>query len=162
MPELVNTIVLQGAPVRVWTALTDPEQRRRWGPLVHLDDPSRLGPTICGFPVRRNGGFIRTDALIETLDKPSGFAWSSGLPWLYTFAERFEVNGDDGGTSLVHSVVIRGAFGWLVGPVVLARLRKALLDSDERLASYLRARVTPPPVAPARGRRPERQKRRSR
>ena len=46
--------------------------------------------------------------------------------------------------------------------MVLARLRKALLDSDERLAGYLRARVTPPPVAPARGRLPERQKRRSR
>ncbi len=162
MPELVNTVVIPGAPFRVWTALTDPERRAKWGPLVYLDHPSRLGATICGFPVRRNGGPIRMDAVITTLDRPGAFAWTSGLPWIYTFSEHFELNGDDGGTSMVHSVVVRGALGWLVGPVVLARLRKVMIESDERLARYLHARVTPPPATPIRGRRPERQKRRSR
>ena len=49
MPRTITSSMLHGGPLRIWSALTDPDHRRAWSPLVFLDDPSRLGDTSHGF-----------------------------------------------------------------------------------------------------------------
>ena len=98
MPRTITSSMLHGGPLRIWSALTDPDHRRAWSPLVFLDDPSRLGDTECTFAIQGITRPIRTPARIDRFDKPHAFAWSCGIPYLFTLEERYELAGDDGGT----------------------------------------------------------------
>jgi hypothetical protein len=100
--------MLHGGPLRIWSAITDPDHRRAWSPLVFLDDPSRLGDTECTFAIQGITRPIRTPARIDRFDKPHAFAWSCGIPYLFTLEERYELAGNDGGTRLTHSCTLRG------------------------------------------------------
>jgi hypothetical protein len=150
--------VLQGAPVRVWTALTDRAQRDAWGPLVDLDDTARAGPAHCGWAVKGLARPVRMAATIDRFEKPEIFAWSCGLPGVYVFTELFELSGDDGGTSMMHSISARGLLGRLLGPMILKRMHKLMLESDERLEKYLRWRIVRAPARAQRAARPTRRK----
>jgi hypothetical protein len=48
-------------------------------------------------------------ARVNQIDKPHAYAWSCGIPYLFTLEERYELAGDDGGTKLTHSCTLRGA-----------------------------------------------------
>jgi hypothetical protein len=62
--------MLHGGPLRIWSALTDPDHRRAWSPLVFLDDPSRLGDTECTFAIQGIAGqFGRQHGLIDSINR---------------------------------------------------------------------------------------------
>jgi hypothetical protein len=153
--------MLHGGPLRIWSALTDPDHRRAWSPLVFLDDPSRLGDTECTFAIQGITRPIRTPARIDRFDKPHAFAWSCGIPYLFTLEERYELAGDDGGTRLTHSCTLRGRSPAVRGDDVAP---PAIPDgrSDDRLATYLRWRVGQPARAINRQRVPFRCRRKAR
>src|SRR3546814_1763103 len=66
---------------------------------------------------------IRTPARVDRFDKPRAFAWSCGIPYLFTLEERYELAGDDGGTRLTHSCTLRGALSLPFAAMMLRRLR---------------------------------------
>jgi hypothetical protein len=68
-------------------------------PLVLLDDPCQLSTTECTFAIQGIAGPIRTPARVDQFDKPHAFAWSCGIPYLFTL-EEYELAGNDGGTRL--------------------------------------------------------------
>src|SRR3546814_10411714 len=47
MPRTITSSMLHGGPLRIWSAITDPDHRRAWSPLVFLDNPCQLGETEC-------------------------------------------------------------------------------------------------------------------
>ena len=145
MPRTITSSMLHGGPLRIWSALTDPDHRRAWSPLVFLDDPSRLGDTECTFAIQGITRPIRTPARIDRFDKPHAFAWSCGIPYLLT-----------------HSCTLRGALSLPFAAMMLRRLRSLMVESDDRLATYLRWRVGQPARAINRQRVPFRYRRKAR
>jgi len=144
MPQIRNTVMLQGAPLRIWSALVDRDQRRAWRPLIEVDDPDRLGRTRCAFTVNGWSRAIRTGAVVEYLDKPRCFAWRCGLRFVLELEERFELEGDDGGARLTHSLTMKGALAYLFVSFLRARLHDLLVETDGRFAGYLRWRFAHP------------------
>src|SRR3546814_1317924 len=88
MPRTITSSMLHGGPLRIWSAITDPDHRRAWSPLVFLDNPCQLGETECTFAIQGITRPIRTPARVAQFDKPRAFAWSCGLPYLFTLAGR--------------------------------------------------------------------------
>ena len=144
MPRTMTSLVLHGGPLRIWSALTDPDHRRAWSPLVRLDNPSSLGDTECTFPIRAITWPIRTPARVDQFDKPHAFAWSCGIPYLLTFEERYELAGDGGGTKVTHSCTLCGALSLPFAAVMLRRLHFLMVEADDRLGTYLRWREGQP------------------
>ena len=95
-------------------------------------------------------------------DKPHAFAWSCGIPYLFTLEERYELAVDDGGTRLTHSCTLRGALSLPFAAMMLRRMRSLMVESDDRLATYLRWRVGQPARAINRQRVPFRYRRKAR
>src|SRR3546814_808897 len=141
MPRTITSSMLHGGPLRIWSAITDPDHRRAWSPLVFLDNPCQLGETECTFAIQGITRPIRTPARVDQFDKPRAFAWSCGIPYLFTLEERYELAGDDGGTRLTHSCTLRGALSLPFAALMLRRLRSLMIEADARLATYLRWRV---------------------
>lgn len=138
MPQTLTTSLLHGEPMRIWSALTDPDHRSAWRPLILLDNPARLGDTECTFVIEGWSQPIRSPGRIDLLDKPRAYAWSCGIPYLFRLEERYELTGDDGGTQVTHRCTLRGALSYPVAPLILRRLHWLMIEADERLASYLR------------------------
>src|SRR3546814_8295236 len=88
--------MLPGGPLRICSAITDPDHRRAWSPLVFLDNPCQLGETECTFAIQGITRPIRPPARIDQFDKPRAFAWSCGIPYLFTLAERYALARDQG------------------------------------------------------------------
>src|SRR3546814_9915140 len=76
MPRTITSSMLHGGPLRIWSAITDPDHRRAWSPLVFLDNPCQLGETECTFAIQGITRPIRTPARVDQFDKPRAFAWS--------------------------------------------------------------------------------------
>ena len=87
---------------------------------------------------------IRTGAVVEYLDKPRCFAWRCGLRFVLELEERFELEGDDGGARLTHSLTMKGALAYLFVSFLRARLHDLLVETDGRFAGYLRWRFAHP------------------
>jgi len=136
--------MLQGGPLRVWSALTDRDHRRAWTPLVLLDNPCQLGDTECTFVIQGITRRVQGPARVDQFDKPHVYAWSCGIPYLFTFEERYELEGDDGGTKLTHSCTLRGALSLPFAAMMLRRLNFLMAEADNRLAAYLRWRAGQP------------------
>ncbi|MBW6528495.1 SRPBCC domain-containing protein [Sphingomonas sp. RHCKR7] len=141
MPQTTTTKVLHGAPLRIWSALTEAEHRRAWAPMVLLDDAAQVGDTECTFVM--NGWFehVRSPAHVDQLDKPVVLAWSCGLRHVFTFHESYHLDGDDGATTLSHICSVRGPLSLPFAAVMLRRMRVLMSEADERLAAYLRWRT---------------------
>lgn len=144
MPRTMTSLTLHGSPLRIWSALTDGDHRRAWNPVIFLDDPSQPGVTECTFAIQGFSKPIRTPAQVDLFDKPHVFAWSCGIPYLFTLEERYELTGDNGGTQVTHSCTLRGALSLPFAAIMLRRLRFLMVEADDRLATYLRWRVGQP------------------
>jgi uncharacterized protein YndB with AHSA1/START domain len=108
MPEITISRVFHGPPLRIWSALIEPEHRQAWRPMIQLDDASQVGETQCTFAFPGWSRSVRSPAEVDHLDKPRAFAWSCGIPHVFMIEERFELQGDDGGTTVSHSCALRG------------------------------------------------------
>ena len=162
MPRTITSSMLHGGPLRIWSAITDPDHRRAWSPLVFLDNPCQLGETECTFANQGITRPIRTPARVDQFDKPRAFAWSCCIPYLFTLEERYELAGDDGGTRLTHSCTLGGALSLPFAAMMLRRLRSLMIEADDRLATYLRWRVGQPARGINRQRVPSRYRRKAR
>tara|TARA_R110002020_G_scaffold9632_5_gene37846 strand:+ start:841 stop:1305 length:465 start_codon:yes stop_codon:yes gene_type:complete len=154
--------MLHGGPLRIWSVLTDPDHRQAWSPLAFLDNRSRLGDTECTFAIQGITRPIRTPAQVDQIDKPHAYAWSCGIPYLFTLEERYELAGDDRGTKLTHSCTLGGALSLPFAAMMLRRLHSLMVEADDRLAAYLRWRVGQPTRGTNRQRVPSRYRRKTR
>ncbi|CAM3049143.1 MULTISPECIES: SRPBCC family protein [Bacteria] len=141
MPEITISRVFHGPPLRIWSALIEPEHRQAWRPMIQLDDASQVGETQCTFAFPGWSRSVRSPAEVDHLDKPRAFAWSCGIPHVFMIEERFELQGDDGGTTVSHSCALRGLLSLPIAAMVLRRLRVLMIEADDRLAAYLHWRA---------------------
>ena len=162
MPRTITSSMLHGGPLRIWSVLTDPDHRQAWSPLAFLDNRSRLGDTECTFAIQGITRPIRTPAQVDQIDKPHAYAWSCGIPYLFTLEERYELAGDDRGTTLTHSCTLGGALALPFAAMMLRRLHSLMVEADDRLAAYLRWRVGQPTRGTNRQRVPSRYRRKTR
>src|SRR3546814_14517891 len=88
MPRTITSSMLHGGPLRNWSAITDPDHRRAWSPLVFLDNPCQLGETECTFAIPGITRPIQTPARVGQVDKPRCFAWACGIHTPFTLEGR--------------------------------------------------------------------------
>src|SRR3546814_15674917 len=48
IPRTITSSMLHGGPLRIWSAITDPDHRRAWSLLVFLANPCQLGDRQSG------------------------------------------------------------------------------------------------------------------
>lgn len=146
MPRTMTSSMLHYGPLRIWSALTDPDPRRVWSPLGFPDGPCQLGDTECAFAIEDVTRRIWTPAQVAPSDKPHAFAWPCGIPNLFTLEQRRELAGDQGGTTLTHSSTLRGALSPPFAAMMLRRLRHLMMEADNRLAAICDGGWTNPPL----------------
>src|SRR3546814_16378726 len=116
-----------------------------WSSDVFSSDlnPCQLGETECTFAIQGITRPIRTPARVDQFDKPRAFAWSCGIPYLFTLEEQYELAGDDGGTRLTHSCTLRGALSLPFAAMLLRRLRSEERRVGQEGGSTGRSRGSP-------------------
>src|SRR3546814_17237788 len=84
MPRTITSSMLHGGPLRLWSAITDPDHRRAWSPLVFLDKPCQLGETAWTFAIHGIPRPIQTPPGVAQFANRRAFDWSRGTPYLVT------------------------------------------------------------------------------
>lgn len=134
-----HIMILQASPLRVWSVLTDFAGHRYWKPFIQLEgDAVEGGDARYSFRVGGLGKTITAAADITCVNKPSAFAWSTGVAKLLLFEEAYELEPIPTGTRLRHSMSFTGLLG---GPWLALRrrtLEASLVSSDRSLERYLR------------------------
>lgn len=156
MPQTVTETMLDSGPLRVWAALTDPDYREAWAPIVRLAYPDRVGPTACYLRVRDWERTIKGRAQVERLDKPRAFVWSWRVPLLLRFEERYELRSNGDATGIVHTCRWHGLLAWPLATALPAHLATLMTAADDRLARFLRWRAKHPAIGNDRQREADR------
>lgn len=134
-----HVMILQASPLRVWSALTDFANHRYWKPFIQLaGDAVEGGDATYSFRVGGLDKTITATAEIIRVEKPSAFAWTTGMAKLLLFEEAYELENAPTGTRLRHSMRFTGLLG---GPWIALRrrtLEASLVASDQSLERYLR------------------------
>ncbi len=134
-----HVMILQASPLRVWSVLTDFASHRHWKPFIQLSgDAVEGGDAKYSFRVGGLERRITATAEIVRVEKPSAFAWTTGVAKLLLFEEAYELEHAPTGTRLRHSMRFTGLLG---GPWLAWRrrtLEAGLVASDRCLERYLR------------------------
>jgi hypothetical protein len=124
--ELRTEITIDAAPSEVWRYLTDLAAYHEWNPFI----TSGAGSTAVGerltLRMEPPGGRAMTlRPTVTDTDTGRVLEWQGrlGVPGIFDARHRFELNGTDTGTRLVHSEMFRG---------LLVRPMRRSLDSHTR------------------------------
>lgn len=154
MPSVQNTIKLPEPPSRVWFALTRTDQRDLWGPVFRLERPATGEVGTVYFRLPGIPGEHGTDAIVDNFSQPQRFSWWCGLAKVFRLSEAYDLTGNEGGTTLMHTMTIDGPLSF-IAPLVLRRWRALMIASDRRLERHLK-NSTVARLSQGRGRTPTR------
>lgn len=142
MPRVSNVTHFRGAPYRVWSALTEPSQRKIWHPYISVGDPRAARRSHCVLFLARWMKPLRVAAYFREREPGRLLRWTCGTSFVFSLEERYELSGDDGGTRMVHRLRFRGALAWMIPFFIYDRIEHSITQADRRLAQYLWWRAT--------------------
>lgn len=140
-----NEIELHAPPWRVWKVLTNLDGYDRWHPFIKTGGEPTLGAEVDYiFRHRAFQDHFTAAATIIRCEETNRFGWRIGLGSFLSFDETFDIEANEQGSTLRHSITGNGLLAFLPTRLVAKRLHDLIFRTDQALERHLRGAGSPP------------------